>query len=318
MKEDSIAVAYPGLPVVFAEGYKVASGRRVSLHGHASFALTDLSESVRTVTKVEKTGSGVEFILNGRGLEGSRSEGMGNIVGEMLSKAGAGLGVRVESENYGIATGSSDSGAAALAVALSDLLELGLSEGELCEVGRLGSETAYRSILGGLSGYDVSGEAVSVSKIKTAAELSEIIAFGVSFNVPRHTADELHQKVLGHLEYSKRAAVADERISEIKAFADNGNFTGLLDVMESDARDVHRMFDEVGLNVIKPPMRKLCSAVESIRRRGIKCYWNVAGGSQVYVFTVTRYAEAVEGELDELGYRPTRMKVAGPAAVIQY
>jgi len=156
---------------------------------------------------------------------------------------------------------------------------------------------------------------VTFSKIKGAGELSEIRAYSVPFNLPRHSADELHAKVVGHPAYALRASVTEGRIKMVRDYAARKNLVGVLEVMESDARDVQRMFEEGGVTVIKPPMRKLCSAVESIRKRGIKCYWNVAGGSHVYVFAVSRYAEAVEEELENLGYSYTKLKVAGPARV---
>jgi mevalonate-3-kinase len=313
MNENSTAIAYPGVPVVFAEGYRTVGDRRVSLHSHMSLALTSVNGSVRTETTARRTGSGVELTVNGKSIAGPRGEGMLKIVGEMLSRAGIDSGVKAESNNYGIITGSSDSGAAALAVALNDLLGLKLSESELCEIGRLGSETAYRSLLGGLSECSVSGEKASYHRIKSAEDLSTIAAYGVPFNIPRHSADELHLKVVGHPAYQKRADVVNGRIKKIKECVGRKDYSGMLEIMESDAGDVHRMFAEVGLPVIKPQMRKLCDTAESMRKRGIRCYWNVAGGSQVYLFTIKRYAEAVETELYDLGYKFTQLKVAGQA-----
>ncbi|MCX6695096.1 MAG: hypothetical protein NTU61_02205 [Candidatus Altiarchaeota archaeon] len=317
MKEHSTAVAYPGVPVVFAEGFRTVDGRRISMHAHASLALTGISRNVRTETKATSAASGVEFTVNGKPLSGERGMGILSIVSEMLSKAGVKSGVKIESTNYGILTGSSDSGAAALAVALNGLLELNLTQSELCEFGRLGSETVYRSVIGGLSEYALDGGAVKVSRIKTAAELSDIAVYGVQFNLPRHTADDIHSKVVSHPSYAARTAVAEERVRIVKEYSGNRNFVGILELMESEAREVHAMFDEAGVPVLKPQMKKLCDSIESMRKNGVKCFWNVAGGSSVYAYTLKRYSEAVESELEDRGYRFIPMRVAGPAAVLE-
>jgi len=313
MREDSVAVAFPGLPVIFAEGFRMVDGRRVSLHGHASFAVTSADNSMRTETKVSRIGSGIDFTVNGRPIDGARGSGMKRIVEEMLSKANVASGVKVESNNYNTITGSSDSGAAALVVALNSLLELDLDENELCEVGRFGSETAYRSVVGGLSRYSVDNGVVQASRIKDAAGLLEIVGYGVPFSIPRHSADEIHMRVARHPEYDRRMRVVGERIRMLEERAAKNDFTGILELMEADAREVHKMFDETGVQVIKPPMKRLCATVEAMRKQGVKCYWNVAGGSQVYVFTVKRYADAVESRIEDLGCKFTQLKIAGPA-----
>lgn len=59
MKSNSRAIAYPGLPVIFAEGFRDYK-KRISGHSHASLALTDTFERVRTETYAEATGGGTE------------------------------------------------------------------------------------------------------------------------------------------------------------------------------------------------------------------------------------------------------------------
>lgn len=68
----SKAVAFPGLPVIYAEGYRE---NRVSFHGHISLALTDVRESIRTETSVEDSEENV-FLVEGKRLEGERGRDM--------------------------------------------------------------------------------------------------------------------------------------------------------------------------------------------------------------------------------------------------
>ncbi|MFH1788524.1 MAG: hypothetical protein ABH834_04010 [Candidatus Altiarchaeota archaeon] len=300
----AVARAFPGLPVVFAEGY--GESRR-SLHSSASFAVTDVEGGVRTETSVSEA-SGDSFTVDGEPLTGLRGEGMHAIVSSMKNRAGYGGGVIVESVNRDVKSGSSDSGAAALVKALDGLFGLGLSDAELLGFARLGSETAYRSVLGGLSIYDVHSD--SFKRIAEPEEFRDLRIFGVSFDLPRFKADDIHKAVVKHPEYPARRKEADGKIVDVSEALAEGDFLGVLEVMEFDAKRVHKMFREVGFDVIKPEMRRVCELTESLRKEGVPAYWNVAAGSIVYVFTIKDFEGDVHGTLSGRGYEPVRMRVA--------
>jgi hypothetical protein len=65
MKDLSCAVAYPGLPIIFAEGFRVLRGRRLSLHASVGAALTDEREKTRTETIVRAYGSKNSLFVDG-------------------------------------------------------------------------------------------------------------------------------------------------------------------------------------------------------------------------------------------------------------
>jgi mevalonate-3-kinase len=309
------AVAYPGLPVVFAEGFRDYE-HRVSMHSHASLALTGRMEGVYSETTVRKADSS-SFTLNGEVVSGSRATGVLELAAELMALAGVDYGVEVASVNKGIYSGSSDSGAAALAVALNSLLELGLSREELCVHARRVSETAYRSVYGGLSEYIIEGRGnVCTGLLADESFFNGVRVFACPFDLERYSADELHLKVVTHPDYVSRTGQADGRITELKKFIKEGDVDGLLRLMESDAKAVHRLFEGVGLTVVKPEMRRLCELVEGLRSRGVKAYWNVAGGSVVYVFALKKYSDEVVDVLSKSGIVYTEFKVAGPARVI--
>lgn len=308
-KDFSCAVAFPGLPIVFAEGY---GQRRKSIHSSASFAFAGVEGDVRTETVVQESGED-SFTVDGSVISGLRGEGMQGIVSAFKERSGFEGCLSVESENINVKSGSSDSGAAALVKALDGFFGLGLSDSELIEIARAGSETAYRSVLGGLSIFDVHSD--SFKRIAEPEEFEDLRIFGVSFDLPRFTADDIHQAVVKHPDYPLRRKEADGKIIELSEALAEGDVVGVLEVMEFDAKRVHKMFREVGFDVIKPEMQGVCNIVDKLRKDGAPAYWNVAAGSIVYVFTVKEFEDDVEATLSGAKYLPIKMNVAGGAKI---
>lgn len=316
MKSLSKAAAFPGLPVVFAEGYGVYSCRRISLHDSVGLALTGEKEKIRTETTVTASDSDTTLVVDGRKPSGARARGMNRLIEELSAKASHKGNLKIESQNKGILSGSSDSGAAALVVALNDFLGFGLSRDELLLYGIFGSETVFRSLYGGLTEYVVLGDGVSVLPLASREELSDVVVFGVSFEGERFAADEIHSFVVKHPSYPSRRKQARERIVALKRRLSEGDLNGVFEVMESDARQVHGLFSDVGKKVINADMKKLCDSVESWRRDGLKAFWNVAGGRQVYVFCLKQEKSDVAELLGGEGLEYKLLKVAGPARII--
>ncbi|MFH1787780.1 MAG: hypothetical protein ABH834_00165, partial [Candidatus Altiarchaeota archaeon] len=286
----SKAIAYPGLPIIFAEGYFIVEGRRFSSHSSIGAALTTFREGMRTETTVAPYEFDPLVKVDGIPLEDSRGAGMLHIIEEFMMRAKNFEGIRVDSKNLKILSGSSDSGCTALVTALNDFYKLDLPREELLSLGLYGSETVFRSLYGGLSEYRVRGEEVSVQVLATAKELSDVVVFAVPFAGSRFSADEIHGAVVDHPEYDLRGKTVNARIKGVRKCVGKGDMHGLFELMEEDARTVHKMFEDVGRKVISSRMKSLCAQVESWRKEGLKSYWNVAGGRQVYIFCLKEEA----------------------------
>jgi mevalonate pyrophosphate decarboxylase len=310
MKPYASAQAFPGLPIIFAEGFR-DYGRRISGHSHISLAITDISERVRTQTSVNVTAKGVKLSLPGQHLKARRSQDIKNLVHDMLSMAADPAGVEIKSSNHGVVTGSSDSGVAALVTALDEALELNLTQDALAKISNQASETAYRSIYGGLSGFTIDSEGnTKTRKLKSSAYFRDVAIYAIPFDIRRFSADDLHLRVVRHPEYPNRCRQADERISRLEDLLDSHDIIGLMQLMESEAKTVHKLFAEMGMDVIKPEMRAVTDLVEDMREEGVQAFWNVAGGSQVYVFTQKKWAKEVTRKLKDANHRYSNYKVA--------
>ena len=313
MKSSSQAHAYPGLPIVFAEGFR-DYGNRISGHSSVSLAITDIHDMVKTVTDVEVTNIGLDFRLKGSVEGDARSGGVYRVMEKMVGMATERVGLRVKSENHGILTGSSDSGAAALVTAIDDALELGLSREMMCDIGRDVSETCYRSIFGGLSEFLINEAGdVSVGPLRKASFFKDLVIYAVNFEGKRFGADDLHKRVSQHPRYCQRALQAKIRIDTLRNIVDDGDLSGFMSLMETEAKTVHQMFSDMGMDVIRPDMKSLCDMIVNIRGRGIEAYWNVAGGTSVYVFTLKKHAKEMTRNLKDQGYKYRHFKVAESA-----
>ena len=306
MKAHAKAVAYPGLPIVFAEGFR-DSKLRISTHDHASIAVTDIHHNAKTETSAELTEKEAAFSLNGAAPSEGRALAAVEIIKDMLPLAAERTGASVQSVNHDILTGSSDSGAAALVTAIDDLLELGLPMTRLIELAKPVSETAYRSLIGGLSSCEVDAKGnIKARQLKDASFFGDLMIYAIPFpELKRFPADNLHLMVTRHKDHPKRSKQVAERLKSLQGFVDGNDLLGFMKIAEAEARTVHTMFSEMGMDVIKPQMEEAINLVLGMRERKIPAYWTVAGGSAVYVLTLHRYAREVTRELKDnnLKYR---------------
>ncbi|MBU0762356.1 MAG: hypothetical protein KKD39_04970, partial [Candidatus Altiarchaeota archaeon] len=265
MKDSGVAVAYPGLPLIFAEGFSDYK-KRISGHSHASFALTDLQDMVRTETRAQLIPAGVEIQVEGVEEANPRMQSAHSVVREMLGLAAGKTGISLMSKNQNILTGSSDSGAAALVASVDDTLELGLPYHKLEEYARKISETAYRSIYGGLSEYTVDDRGnISTNQLKKASYFKDVVIYAVPFELKRFSADDLHLRVSQHPRYNQRNDQVNVRLSELKETLGSGDIVSILRLMELDAKTVHQMFADMGMTVIREGMKDFTVKIDDLR-----------------------------------------------------
>jgi len=316
MKSSSTCIAYPGLPIVFAEGFRDYS-QRLSAHNSIGCALSDIKKEVRTETSVEISGKKTRFLLDDKPLSGVRGKNMLHMVELVKKHANYTGGLRITSKNYGIQTGSSDSGAAAAITALNDFFELNIPPHKLLNIGRIASETVFRSLYGGLSEYIVEGVRQPIArKLAEAKELENIMVYAINFEGERFKADELHLKVVEHPRYPLRRAQVKERMDSLKEFLREKDFTGIFSVVESESRTFHEMMEDLKKPVRSSDMIALCQKIRLWRSEGTMVYWNIAGGRTIYLFTLSNAQHEVAKKLSDEGLSYVKYKIAEGAKII--
>lgn len=307
----STAIAYPTIPILLLGGLKNAE-KRIPFYSTIGLAVTDVDEKVRTETTVElsKSHQKIELFVNGEKATGKRGNDMKKIADLLRKKANKKVGMNIYSTNYDIITGSSDSGAAALSLAVMDALELSIDKDELADIARLGSESVYRSLVGGLSLTKVEGLKCNATQLASPEQLKDFVIYAIPFSGTRHSADEIHNKIVKHPEFSDRVKNMDEKVNQIKKALKENNLIRIMQIAEEDAMNFHYLLEWVGVRVIKDPMYEATNYVRELREIGYKVYFTVAGGNMVYVYSTREESEEFQF-LKGFLFRTLRYKVAG-------
>ena len=324
MKQKSIAVAYPTIPIIFLGGI---NPDRTPIYDTMGLAVTSEDEITRTETVIELILDEnvpkdidvpyVKFMLNGKEITGLRGEQIIKAIKSFMTQCKKQANLLINSTNYNIFSGSSDSGLAALFTALNDLLELGLSTKQLLEYSMRGSESAGRSLYGGLTHTIANTSPIKVIQLASEKELSAIKLFSVPFHFEsRITADEIHAGIVTHNEFDKRKKNIPIWVNRIQQALKANNIQALLETAEENIRNAHELLEGVGLVVRKPEMMNLCNDIHQMRKDGIPAYFLIGGGNLITIATLKNYADQVAKKLDELKWTYYHFKVGSAPKIV--
>jgi len=213
-------------------------------------AVTSLDETTRTETTVDINSTNVketsvDFYLNNEKISGLRGNQIISSIKSFMEKGGVKASIKIQSHNYKIFSGSSDSGLAAVFIALNDLFELNYTNDELLEHSMKGSESAGRSLYGGLTHTIVENETIKL--------------FSVPFQFDsRISADEIHKRIVTNTSFQNRVIKIPEWVQRIKSSLKDDDLISLLDTAEENIRNAHELLEGANLIIRKPEMMKLC------------------------------------------------------------
>jgi len=312
-------VAYPTIPIVFLGGI---NPDRTPLYDTMGLAVTNLKETTRSETTIQFTPKPhkitIRFFLNEQELSGLRGKQIIASIEAFVRKSQRTGDFVVHSRNIDIFSGSSDSGLAALFTGLNSILGLNFPLEELLVHAMKGSESAGRSLFGGLTLTKVHSKPISVEQIASAKALATVKLFSVPFHYPsRLSADEIHAGIVTNPAFQQRVEKIPLWVERIVHAAKQNDFISMLEVAEENIRNAHELLEGVQLFVRKPEMMKLCREIESMRERGILAYYLIGGGNLVTVATTDAYATQVANELSAKGWTFYHYKVAGAPKVIK-
>ena len=325
MKKKSVAVAYPTIPIIFLGGI---NSDRTPIYDTMGLAVTSHDEITRTETSVEiipdnqlpptRETPYVKFMLGGKELTGLRGEQIVLAIKSFMLNSNITANLLVNSTNYNIFSGSSDSGLAALFTALNDILDLNYSQEQLLEYSMRGSESAGRSLFGGLTLTLANTSPPTVLQLASHSDLEEIKLFSVPFHFDtRITADEIHAGIITNRNFEKRVQDIPIWVNRIKTALNNRDFLEVLEAAEGNIRNAHELLEEVGLFVRKPKMLELCDDVHQMRKDGIPAYFLIGGGNLITIATLKEYANKVTSVLASKKWAFYNFKVASAPKIVQ-
>lgn len=314
MKQKSIAIAYPTIPIIFLGGIR---SNRLPIYDTMGLAVTDLNENTRTetiVTVLEENPQNepeIEFFIGSEKISGLRGEQIISTIKVFMNDVGEKCSLRINSNNYNIFSGSSDSGLAALFTSLNDLFEKNLTNEKLLRYSMKGSESAARSLLGGLTHIKIIDNHFSATQLASDEILKSIRLFSIPFHFDsRISADEIHKGIIKSANFKDRVKKIPQWVDKIKEALSEKNYIKMLQFAEENIQNAHELLESVGLVVRKPEIMSLCNDIISMREQGILGYYLIGGGNLVTIATTVEYAEKVAKYLESKKWQFYNYKVA--------
>jgi mevalonate-3-kinase len=318
MEKMSTVVAYPTIPIIFLGGI---NPDRTPLYDTMGLAVTNIAETTRTETTVKFTSeknSEIKFLLDKQELTGIRGSQIIDSIKALMNKNNIIAKIHIESNNYNIFSGSSDSGLAALFTALNDVFSLNYSKEEILKYSMKGSESAGRSLYGGLTLTKANEKPLKVIQLASEKVLSEIKLFSVPFHYnARISADEIHAGIIKNPLFPDRVKRIPNWVNRIKKALEKKDFIELLKIAEENIQNAHELLEGVEIRVRKPDMLKLCEQVKQMREENIEAYYLIGGGNLVTIATTNTFAKAVAKLLAKYQWNYYEFKVASAPKIIK-
>lgn len=298
----SEAEAFPTIGVILLGGVSDKM-KRIPMHVSAGFAYTGVQERIGVRTRVyvhhgkpsgSLNGERVGYSETGRSPFVILNHYRERIMENLGLDKGSGLSISFESQNFGVLSGSSDAGAAAMGKCVEDLAggiddPVGF-ENELRAI----SESVGRSLHGGLTVTWADGRESRTERLLGPEAFRDFHVIGCRFNVQRKPSDRIHENIVGSPDYSRRIESTAAKGKKMVSLAEEGDIRGIFDLAHDDTNEYHSLIESVGVKVITPEMRSLMDKVDEIRKRDWLSYI-VTGGSNVFVIAEkNRASEYVE------------------------
>ncbi|WP_101297617.1 phosphomevalonate decarboxylase MvaD [Halegenticoccus soli] len=288
-------------------------------------------DSISVCTAPSNTTTTVEFrpdapedvyVIGGEEVEGRGAERIRAVVDHVRDLAEIDHAVRLESENSfrsNVGFGSSSSGFAAAAMALSAAAGLDLSRPEISTIARRGSSSAARAVTGayshlyaGLNDHDCRSE-----RIETDLEDDVRIVAGL---VPAYKeTEQAHAEAADSHMFQARMAHIHGQIAEMRDALRAADFDRTFELAEHDSLSLAAttMTGPAGWVYWQPRTLAIFDAVRELRsERDVPAYFSTDTGASVYVNTTADYVDEVEAAVADCGVETEVWGVGGPAEVL--
>mgnify|MGYP000592669654 FL=1 len=260
------------------------------------------------------------YVVDGERVEGRGAERIDAVVDHVRELAGIDASVRLESENSfqsNVGFGSSSSGFAAAAMALSEAAGLDLTRPEISTIARRGSSSAARAVTGafshlrtGLNDHDCRSE-----RIETDLEDDLRI---VAALVPSYKeTEQAHEEAAESHMFQARMAHVHGQIVEMRDALRAGEFDRAFELAEHDSLSLAAttMTGPAGWVYWQPRTIAVFNAVRALRTEDVPVYFSTDTGASVYVNTTAEHVDRVESAVADCGVETDVWEVGGPAAV---
>jgi phosphomevalonate decarboxylase len=288
---------------------------------HDSISVCTAPSHTLTTAEFDPDREEDRYVVDGEVLDGRGAERVRAVVDEVRDRSGLDHRVRLESENSfptNVGLGSSASGFAAAAMALTAAAGMDLSLPDVSTIARLGSASAARSVTGGFSDLyaGLNDEDCRSERLSTDLEDDLRVVVGL---VPayKETAAAHAEAADSHMFESRMAHVHDQ-LAEMRDALRAGDFDRVFELAEHDSLSLAAttMTGPAGWVYWKPETLAIFEAVRELREEGVPAYFSTDTGATVYVNTDADHVDRVEAAVAECGVETREWRVGGPAEVV--
>jgi len=295
---------------------------RLRLPYHDSISVCTAPSHTKTTVEFDPTLDADEYVVDGEVITGRGAERVEHVVDHVRDRAGVDHRVRFASENSfptNIGFGSSASGFAAAAMALSEAAGLDLSRPEISAIARRGSCSAARAVTGAFSHLRAGMNDADCRSERIASALEDDLHI-VGALVPSYKETEAaHEEAAESHLFESRLAHIHEQIARMRDDLRNARFHSAFELAEHDSLSLAAttMTGPAGWVYWQPETIAVFDAVRRLRNEeDVPVYFSVDTGASVYVNTTGDYVDRVESAVADCGVDTRRWTVGGPARVL--
>ena len=276
-----------------------------------------------TITTVEFQPDAAEdvYVIGDERVEGRGAERIDSVVDHVRDRAGIDHPVRLESENSfppNIGFGSSASGFAAAAMALSTAAGLELSRPDVSTIARRGSASAARAVTGAFSHLHSGMNDVDCRSERIETDLEDDLRI-VAAHVPSYKeTEEAHREAAESHMFQARLAHIHHQIDAARDALSDADFERAFELAEHDSLSLAAttMTGPAGWVYWQPDTIAVFNAVRELREsEGVPAYFSTDTGASVYVNTTVDHVDNVEDAVSAVGVDTDVWEVGGPAEI---
>ena len=288
---------------------------------HDSISVCTAPSSTTTTVEFDSTLKSDQYSIDGKNLQGRSSERVKSVVDRVRELGGISHHVKLESTNSfpsNIGLGSSSSGFAAAALALSSAANLDLSLEEISTIARRGSSSAARSVTGGFSILRSSENDLECKSYQIEDGFSEDFRIIVAI-VPAHKETEsAHAEATESHMFQARVKHAESQIFKALDAIEIGDFDGIFSLAELDSISLAAttMTGPKGWIYWKPETLSIFENVRALREEGLDAYFSTDTGATVYINTREKYVSQISDSISDLGIETKTWHMGGPATLL--
>jgi phosphomevalonate decarboxylase len=259
--------------------------------------------------------------VDGRKLSGREMERVLAVVDEVRRRAKVREKFKMASKNNfpsNVGLGASASGFAALALAASDALGLGLAQEQISVIARRGAGSATRSVTGAFSRWKAGfadDESYAYQIASEEFQMGIVVALIPAFKY----TENAHRAVLTSPFFHSRLAFVHEALAEMENAVRRRDIRRIGMLAERDSLILHGItmtsLDEMML--WRPETVKVILEVRKMREEGLPAYFSIDTGATVYVNTEPRHVKLIERRIRKLGIKTIICGVGGSARIVK-